>query len=118
MLGRGEKQIFLKCGAVDMRKQIDGLAMLVKLQLERDPMGSAMYVFCNKNRDRIKILTWDEDGFWVYFKRIEGGRYNWPIETEEEQVMELSTEEMEHLIGGNKLTQKLRRKNLSKLGIC
>ena len=118
MLGFLDKQIYLVCGHVDMRKSIDGLAMVVKLQLEKDPMGEVVFVFCNRNRDRIKILEWDHDGFQVLFKRLESGRYNWPVKTQEEKVMELSTAEMELMLGGNKLVQKLRRKHLSKMGIC
>jgi len=45
-----------------------------------DPFDGALLVFCNKNRDRLKILQWDGDGFWLHFKRLEKGHFRWPTE--------------------------------------
>ena len=78
MLSFGDKPVYLCCGRTDMRKSIYGLVLLVKNSFTMDPCSEAYFVFCNRNRDRIKILDWDTDGFWLYFKRLERGRFRWP----------------------------------------
>lgn len=91
-----------------MRKSINGLTILVKNSFSLDPFSEALFVFCNKARDRIKILEWDADGFWLYFKRLERGRFRWPAESTE-KTMALTNEELTCLIGSAKLEKKLKR---------
>ena len=59
------KRIYLACGVTDMRKQINGLIVIVQESFKLDPFDSALFVFCNRNCDRLKILEWDDDGFWL-----------------------------------------------------
>jgi transposase len=105
------KKIYLACGSTDMRKAINGLAVLVQSSFKLDPFGEALFVFCNRSRDRLKILEWDGDGFWLHFKRLEEGRFKWP-NSGESATMELSEEELEYLLGGPKLTQKFLGRRL------
>jgi len=112
MLRFGDKPVYLCCGYTDMRKSINGLTVLVKSRFTLDPFCGALYVFCNKKRDRMKILEWDEDGFWLYFKRLERGRFRWPGEGSE-KTMVLTSEEMMHLIGSAKLEKKLKRREVT-----
>lgn len=63
MLSFGGKPVYLCCGYTDMRKSINGLMTLVKSSFVLDPFSDALFVFCNRKRDRIKILEWDTDGF-------------------------------------------------------
>ena len=91
-----------------MRKSINGLMMLVQHSFSLDPFSEALFVFCNKARDRIKILEWDTDGFWLYFKRLERGRFRWPGEGAD-KTMTLTNEELMCLIDSAKLEKKLRR---------
>jgi len=77
-----------------------------------DPFDEAVFVFCNRARNRLKILEWDGSGFWLYFKRLERGRFQWPS-TGEEKTMVLTEEEMEHLLGSPKLAQKLKRQEVA-----
>jgi len=109
MIRFSDKPVYLCLGATDMRKQITGLAERVKLSFDLDPFSEAMFVFCNRSRDRIKILEWDADGFWLYFKRLERGRFKWPKLSGDENKMELSREELELMIGSAKLEKKLGR---------
>ena len=95
-----------------MRKSINGLSAIVELSFKLDPFASALFVFCNRNRDRIKILEWDGDGFWLYFKRLEKGRFKWPAADENEVTMSLSGEDFSHLLGSPKVVQKLKRQEL------
>ena len=99
---------YLSCGVTDMRKSINGLMHIVQSSFNLDPFSNAIFVFCNRNRDRIKILDWDSDGFWLYFKRLEKGRFRWPQEGDE-PTMTLTQEELSVLLGGVKVELKLRR---------
>ncbi len=110
MMRFGDKKVYLCCGITDMRKSINGLMAKVQGDFGMDPFGGALYVFCNRSRDRIKILEWDEDGFWLYFKRLERGHFRWP--SAEEKTMQLSSEELSLLIGGAKLEKKLKRQEV------
>lgn len=100
--------MYLACGKTDMRKSINGLAAIVEGSFKLDPLSGALYVFCNKKHDRIKILEWDGDGFWLYFKRLEKGRFRWP-EAGADATMTLSGEELNILLGGVRVELKLRR---------
>ena len=71
-------QVYLACGSTDMRKSIDGLAALVQEGFNLDPFAPALFVFCNRQRDKLKILAWDHNGFWLFYRRLERGRFRWP----------------------------------------
>jgi transposase len=106
------KKIYLACGATDMRKQITGLLALVEGSFRLNVFDRALFVFCNRQRNRLKILEWDEDGFWLHFKRLEKGRFKWPA-ADGETTMALNDEEMRLLLGNAKITQKLLRNEVS-----
>ena len=112
MLSFNGKPVYLACGVTDMRKQINGLAAIVQGSFGLDPFSAAVFVFCNRNRDRLKILEWDGDGFWLYFKRLEKGRFRWPAHDVNESTMSLTAEEFAHLLGSPKVVQKLMRKEV------
>jgi len=94
-----------------MRKSINGLITLVQESFSLDPFMDALFVFCNKNRNRLKILEWDGDGFWLYFKRLERGRFRW-LSGEESTTMLLDVNELSCLIDSARLEKKLRRKEI------
>lgn len=60
-----------------MRKSINGLSVLVEQELELNPMIEALFVFCNRNRDKIKLLYWERNGFVLWYKRLEKQRFKW-----------------------------------------
>lgn len=91
-----------------MRKSINGFAAMVENSFQLDPFEKALFVFCNRQRDRLKILTWEENGFWLHFKRLERGHFKWPQEGDE-TTMTLTAEELSHLIKGPSVEVKLRR---------
>jgi len=96
-----------------MRKSINGLAAIVEGSFKLSPVCDAIFVFCNRSRDRIKILEWDGDGFWLYFKRLEKGRFRWPQLGDDTPTMTLTNEEFSHLLGSPKMVQKLLRQEVS-----
>ena len=70
--------VYLALGPTDLRKSIDGLSLIVKERFKLDPFSRNLYVFCNRKRDKIKILEWDTSGFWLHYKRLEKDKFRWP----------------------------------------
>lgn len=97
-------RVFLAAGVTDMRKSIDGLSVLVVDELEADPLSSHLFVFCNRLRDKIKILYWHNNGFWLFYRRLERQRFWWP-NTEESAAIEISDRELTWLLEGLDITQ-------------
>ena len=106
------KKIYLACGSTDMRKAINGLVTVVEHNFQLDPFAEALFVFCNGSKDRLKILEWDGDGFWLHLKRLEKGRFKWPTAAGG-ATMVLTDEELNHLLGSTKLTRKLLREEIA-----
>ena len=106
MLNMKNKKIYLACGHAGMRIQINGLSAIVEGSFQLDPFSEAVFVFCNRQKNRLKILEWD--GFWIYFKRLERGRFRWPSANEDHQTMTLESEELHHLLGSTKVVQKIK----------
>jgi len=74
-------KVYLGVDPVDMRKSFNGLWAVVQNDLDLDPRTGALFVFCNRARNRIKILYWDGHGVWVLAKRLERGSFRWPVGT-------------------------------------
>lgn len=108
-----QTKVYLACGSTDMRRQINGLASMVQNSFDMDPYEGALFVFCNKARNRIKILVWEDNGFWMLFKRLERGHFKWP-EHSDGNTMSLDIEDLKNLIRGPGLIQKLQRKEVIK----
>jgi len=114
MLGTEKSpKVYLACGVTDMRKSINGLCMLVAENFQLDPFEEAAFVFCNRQRDRLKILRWDENGFWLYFERLEKGHFRWPQQGESAETVDLNFSELLNLLESTKLEQKLKKSVVS-----
>jgi transposase len=96
--------VYLACGATDLRKSIDGLAVLVKEVFQLDPFSPCLFVFCNRNRDKLKILEWDHNGFWLHYRRLERGKFRWPMD--KTTTIKVSRRELRWLLDGLSLEQK------------
>ena len=97
------RRIFLARQPTDMRKSFDTLAALVRDTLGSDPLTGDIFVFVSKNRQRMKVLTWDVSGFWLCAKRLEAGRFALPqslLGAEEVDRVELSAAEMQAILEG------------------
>lgn len=90
-------KVYLHREAVDGRKNINGLALLVEQEMKLDPFGAALFVFSNRRRDRVKILLWERTGFWLMIKRLEADRFKWPKDAD---VVTLSVEQLHWLLSG------------------
>jgi transposase len=68
-------RVFLCTLPTDMRKSFDTLACLVQQELGQDPLSGDLFVFRSRRGDRLKLLWWDEDGYSLWYKRLEAGRF-------------------------------------------
>ena len=68
-------EVYLVTGYTDMRKGIDGLATIVQGKLSMDPFSRSLYLFCGRNRSKIKGLLWEGDGFLLLYKRLDNGSF-------------------------------------------
>jgi len=104
------RQVYLACGNTDLRKSIDGLAVLVKEGFKLDPFSQCLFVFCNRNRNKLKILQWDHNGFWLHYRRLARGKFNWPTNTED--VVSISYREFRWLLDGLSIKQSQAHKTV------
>jgi len=97
-------RVYLACGATDLRKSVDGLAALVKESFGMDPFSCSLFVFCNRKRDKLKILLWEHNGFWLYYRRLEQGRFHqWPQEPGDS--IQITRRQLRWLLDGLSLEQ-------------
>jgi transposase len=90
--------IYVKPGTTDMRKQINGLSVLVQQELKLDPFSGALFVFCNRRRHLVKVLYWDRTGFALWMKRLEKARFPWPMNRRDAE--QLNVEQFRQLLSG------------------
>ena len=90
-----------------MRKGINGLAALVRLRYDLDPLEEGtLFLFCGRKKDRLKALIYEGDGFTLAYKKLSSGRYNWPGNVDE--AWKLSQEEYDRLLGGFTVKSTIR----------
>ncbi|MDZ5460115.1 IS66 family insertion sequence element accessory protein TnpB [Azohydromonas lata] len=104
-------KVYLHRPAVDFRMGINGLALLVEKSLGLNPFTECVYVFRNQRRNRVKILGWDRNGFWLLFKRLEADKFVWP---DEATVPTLTAGAAALAVGGH---QRGRREAASAAGV-
>ena len=111
MFGLGlATKVFVAVEAVDMRKGFDGLYGLVRDQLGQDPLSGHLFLFSNRMHTRLKALVWDGSGLWVCAKRLEKGRFRWPVANEQQHSVTMRAEELAMLVNGLDLKQTQARK--------
>ena len=105
-IAEGAARIFLACGNTDFRKQIPGLVATVALGLKLDPYdGDYVFIFCNKKRDAIKVLRYDQNGFVLATKKLlDDMKFQWPRTPDD--VKEISFQQVEWLLQGLEIEQK------------
>jgi len=93
------EEIYLHRDPVDFRKSINGLLVIVEQEMNRSPFSSALFVFCNKSRDKIKALYWDRTGFCLWYKRLEKDKFKWP-RRHTDATLTLTSEQWRWLLSG------------------
>src|SRR5919109_2732672 len=95
----GSQRVYLATGVTDLRKSIDGLAVLVQEGFGLNPFSPSLFVFCNRERNKLKILYWDVNGFWLFYRRLERGTFQWPRQASP-NVLVMSRRELSWLLDG------------------
>ncbi len=95
---------------VDFRKSFNGLCGEVTNYLEQNPLNGHLFVFYNKNKDKIKLLFWDNDGYWIFYKCLEKGTFEMPKQMDSKNSIELSHQELMLILSGIELSSIRQRK--------
>lgn len=101
-------KIWLAVEATDMRCGFDRLAERVRAVIGQDPVSDALFIFRSRRGDRLKVLTWDRDGFVLWYKRLEAGVFKLPRIKEGARSVELRPSELAMILDGIDMT-KLKR---------
>jgi len=78
-------RVFVARGATDLRRSFDRLSAQVQEVLRQDPLSGHVFVFFNRPRNRVKLLVWERDGFWLLYKRLEAGTFT-ALERDEKEI--------------------------------
>lgn len=105
------EQVYLCREPIDFRKSIGGLSVLVELELKLDPFGQALYVFINRQHNKIKVLYWHRNGFCLWLKRLESEKFVWPRDGEA-PTQTISLQQFEWLLEGFDLWRNQPHKTL------
>lgn len=106
-------RIYLCTAPTDMRKGFDSLAAVVRESLRYDPLSGHLFLFVGRDRDRLKILYWDADGFAIWYKRLEEGTFRLPAAKQAGASVELRASELAMLLAGIDLTSIKRRRRFA-----
>jgi len=98
--------IYLAMEPINMNSSFDKLALLVEEVIQQSPLNGQVFVFRNRSRDKIKMLLWDRNGFWIFYRRIEKGRFKIP--KVKNDCIELSHQDLTLLLDGIDIS-KLQR---------
>jgi transposase len=103
-------KVYLYRQPVDFRKSYRGLAALVEQELKHNPFSGVLYVFCNRHRNRIKCLFWEDNGFVLYYKALAEDRFRWP--KERDTLLTITGQQLNWLLDGYDLAQMKGHKKL------
>lgn len=103
-------RMFLSARATDMRKSIDGLCGEVQDYLGCDSLDGSLFIFYNRRRDKLKLLFWERDGYWVLYKRLEAGTFQMPPIEDGMSRIALDGERLHLILSGIDLDSVRHRK--------
>ena len=112
----GNIPIHLCCTPTDMRCNFDGLCGIITNSFKKDPLRDGLFVFVNKNRDRMKLLQWNRHGYWLLYTRLEAGRFQMPPvdgDATHPEALRITYEQLLLIIEGIDLQSVKRRKRYS-----
>jgi len=104
--------VYLHRDAVDFRKSINGLSVIVEQAMVLDAFCGALFVFRNRRADKLKILYWDSSGFCLWYKRLETERFKWPSKADHETLI-IDEEALHWLLRGFDISQMKAHHNLN-----
>ena len=106
-------RIFLKIGHTDMRKAINGLAIIAQEKLKANPLSGNLFFFCNRRKNIAKALYWDRNGFCLWMKRLEKNRFKWPCT--EDECLEIDGTDLKRLLNGFDIISSHKTLNYSQV---
>ena len=109
-------KIYFCSQPVDFRRGFDGLSGIVESVFEMNVLDGHLFLFVNRERDRLKILFWDHDGLAIFYKRLEAGTFQLPNTSGGEQGIELDERQLNRLLTGLDLRTGRRRKRYRRVG--
>lgn len=116
MTGPSDVRIFLCMSPTKMNYSFDRLMGLAQEIFDQDPLSGHLFLFLNRNRDSVKILFWDRDGFCIWYKRLEAGTFQLPRSSDNAQGIELEYSQLARLLGGLDLRTGRRRRRYRRVG--
>ncbi len=116
MTNFSDVRIFLCTTPTNMHYSFDRLMGRAQDVFDQDPLSGHLFLFVNRNRDRMKILFWDRDGFCIFYKRLERGSFQMLTTTNDEEGIELDYSQLVKLLGGLDLRTGLRRMRYHRVG--
>ena len=105
------KNIYVSTHFVDMRKSIDGLTLIVHSQFQMNVLDHSLFIFTNRSRNRIKILYYESNGFWLFIKRLEHGKFKIK-ESQESLTRAITSRQLSWLLEGLEYDEKMKEKQL------
>jgi transposase len=111
MMSFSDVPVYLHRGSVDFRKAINGLSIIVDNAMGHNIFEPGLFVFCNKKRDKLKILYWDQTGFCLWHKRLEKDKFMWPRK-DVNDVIQWNNEQLSWLLRGFDLSKIKEHKPL------
>lgn len=114
MMNFSELRIFLCMMPTSMSFSFDRLMGQAQQIFDQDPLSGHLFLFLNRDRNRLKILFWDRDGFCIWYKRLEAGVFQLP--TSDEVGLELDYQQLTRLLGGLDLRSGRRRRRYRQVG--
>jgi len=110
MTNFSDVRIFLCTTPTNMNCSFDRLMGRAQEIFDQDPLSGHFFLFLNRDRDRIKILFWDRDGFCIFYKRLEVGTFQLLTTTNDDEGIELDYSQLVRLLGGLDLRTGRRRR--------
>lgn len=115
----GSLRVFVCTQPADMRRSFDGLCGMARDLMKQDPLTGHLFLFRNRNRDRLKVLYWDRDGLAIWYKRLEKGTWQFPTDMKpasetSDASAEISRQELSLLLDGIDLRSVERRRRYQK----
>ncbi len=104
--------VYLHRDPVDFRKAINGLVVIIEQEMALSPYADALFVFCNRGRDKLKVVYWDETGFCLWYKRLEQAKFAWPKRAQD-AVLTLDEEQLHWLLRGYDLLKMTPHQRLN-----
>jgi len=103
-------KIYAYTEPTDMRKGFNGLSGIVRSQLQADPTDGSLFLFINKRRDRMKILHFDDGGFWLYYRLLEAGTFEELKAQDDSCRLQMDATQLAMLLSGVTLHASMRRR--------